>query len=254
MGENGKKANSVVTVKEQNSKTEGLINKFNYYDSIDISTFRLYYDIRIILNQTNLKMIKEDYFNLNKMLVKCFPDKIYTKKNHLAEKPGEGTCSDTCKTCREPELQSFRIYGKDNPRQVYAGENNKLLRLLAIGEKLKEQGHKFNYYALNQDPGAFVCEPAAMECIEGSESMEFPLTVSEGIILKSGAYPDQEDFLAWTGLEISRLDLQGGAEIQAIAACETVRTIVCLNSEDCFTCRGCFLSESTSPKTAAGFI
>ncbi len=52
MGENGKKANSVVTVKEQNSKTEGLINKFNYYDSIDISTFRLYYDIRIILNQT----------------------------------------------------------------------------------------------------------------------------------------------------------------------------------------------------------
>lgn len=183
---------------------------------------------------------------------KPFKSMISTRKDSLADKPEKISCCDTCKkTDEKPKQLSFQVFGRDDPCRIYAGENNELLRVLAIGEKLKERGHHFCYYAVDKDPGAFVCEPAAMQCIENSENDYLPLTVSKGKILKRGEYPDQEDFLTWAGVEMKELDLQREAEIQAIAACETVRTIVCLNADDCFSCRQCFLSESKSPKASA---
>lgn len=206
--------------------------------------------LRIMLKKS-IKNEQRRHLQHQNEMEQNFEDKIVTRNGLHADNSVGGNCCDNCgNTCSKPKLQSFQVYGKDDPAQIYVGENNKLLRVLAIGEKLKEHGHKFSYYVLDQDPVAFVCEPAVMRCVEDSNIGQFPLTMSNGQILKCGEYPDQEDFLSWSGVEIKDLDLQREAEILALVACETIRTIVCLNNDDCYSCRQCFLCEGAQPKTA----
>jgi len=168
-------------------------------------------------------------------------DEILTMRDCYNDSSRSASCKDSCSKYKSAKRTSFKVLGLDDPCCVLTDANRALLCVLAIGRKLEEAGYRFSYYSLACNPEAFICEPRAMEYLDAMDEDKFPLTISEGEILKVGELPNANDFSCWTGLDFSDLDLNKELEIQAVIACEETRSKICLGADECSGVHECFI-------------
>ncbi len=174
-------------------------------------------------------------------------EKIYTMADCSGNEPGDGSCKDNCSRYQISRKQEIRVYGLEDPCSVPDENKAELFRALARGRKLSDAGFRFEYYALSSNPGAFVCEPCLLSFLDEMDAGQFPVTVSDGAILKTGAFPADSDLEEWTGLTFSVFDLETEFEIQAVSNCEEMRAALCTKGESCQGAHDCFLFGGSFP-------
>lgn len=174
-------------------------------------------------------------------------EEICSMADCSGSEPGNGSCKDNCSRYQISRKQEIRVYGLEDPCSVLDENKRELLRALARGRKLNETGFKFEYYALPSNPGAFVCEACLLSYLDEMDAEKFPVTVIDGTVLKTGAFPTDSELEEWTGLTFSAFDLEKEIEIQAVSNCEEMRATLCTKAESCQGAHDCFLFGGSSP-------
>jgi len=63
----------------------------------------------------------------------------------------------------------------------------------------KEQGIDIERHNLANDPGAFVADPTALALLNAAGSDGLPLTVVDGVTVRTGTYPSRAELLLFAG-------------------------------------------------------
>ncbi|WP_173917889.1 arsenite efflux transporter metallochaperone ArsD [Halobacillus sp. Marseille-Q1614] len=79
-------------------------------------------------------------------------------------------------------------------------ELTKVASSLGILEKKNIEVARYN---LSTEPQKFVENPVVRKQLDESGEQALPLILVDGEVAKTGAYPNAEEFAAWTGLEKS---------------------------------------------------
>jgi len=80
------------------------------------------------------------------------------------------------------------------------GVDSELLRVSTTINTLVKKGVKVIRYGLSSEPQAFVNNKIVNEYLMKDEVEVLPITVVDGVVVKTKKYPTDEEFAAWAGL------------------------------------------------------
>jgi Arsenical resistance operon trans-acting repressor ArsD. len=83
--------------------------------------------------------------------------------------------------------------------------NPELIRVSAVIENLKKNGIEVKRHNLSSEPQAFVSNAAVNKELNGKGSNVLPITVVDGKIVKETAYPSNEDFAVYLGVDLDKI-------------------------------------------------
>jgi len=86
------------------------------------------------------------------------------------------------------------------------GVDPELLRISTVVNTLKKSGITVDRFNLSSNPQEFVTNADVNKMIMDSGIESLPITVLDGKIVKTGAYPTNREILAWVGLPDSTLE------------------------------------------------
>ena len=86
------------------------------------------------------------------------------------------------------------------------GVDPELLRISTVINTLKKSGVTVDRFNLSSNPQEFVTNADVNKMIMDSGVDSLPITVLDGKIVKTGAYPTNREILAWVGLPDSTLE------------------------------------------------
>ncbi|WP_026699852.1 arsenite efflux transporter metallochaperone ArsD [Salibacterium aidingense] len=81
-----------------------------------------------------------------------------------------------------------------------------LIRIASDIHRLQQQKMEVQRYNLAQDPGAFVEHEGVSRLIDEKGTDILPVSVLDGEIVKTGAYPDRRELSEWLGIEQYQLE------------------------------------------------
>lgn len=81
--------------------------------------------------------------------------------------------------------------------------NPELLRVATVIENLKQNGADISRFNLSGQPQAFVENQLINDQLKQNGAETLPITLVDGQIAKTGAYPTNEEFAEWTGVELN---------------------------------------------------
>lgn len=79
------------------------------------------------------------------------------------------------------------------------GVDPELLRVATMIGQLQAQGVECERFNLAQQPQQFIANPVVSAALERDGVKILPLTLVDGKVVKSRAYPTNEEFISWTG-------------------------------------------------------
>jgi hypothetical protein len=80
------------------------------------------------------------------------------------------------------------------------GIDQELLRVATIINNLTKKGISIARYGLSNDPQAFVDNKKVNEYLMKEEVEVLPITIVDGEVVKTKAYPTDDEFAQWSGL------------------------------------------------------
>ena len=91
-----------------------------------------------------------------------------------------------------------------------ASVDKELLRVATVIENLKQNGADICRFNLSGQPNAFVENQLINEYLKQNGPEVLPITLVDGQVAKTKAYPTNEEFVEWTGVEIKNKPQKGG--------------------------------------------
>ncbi len=161
--------------------------------------------------------------------------------------PGNNSGAEQSKVMPSEEIS---IYGLEDPAYSIDDSESNLLYLLAMIRQLDKKGYRVSYYAMSTKPEVFLQSPMVMELSDKMGDEAFPLTLYDNVILKQGNLPDEKDFFKWLGVELDVADIRREAGIQAVLACERIRSSSCDGGSACAGCSGCYMGDAVMTEMA----
>ncbi|WIW70665.1 arsenite efflux transporter metallochaperone ArsD [Anaerosinus gibii] len=78
--------------------------------------------------------------------------------------------------------------------------DKELLRVATVINNIEKKGIKIIRYGLSSNPQAFIMNTKVNELLREHNEKILPITLVNGEVVKSRAYPTNDEFAAWTGL------------------------------------------------------
>lgn len=80
------------------------------------------------------------------------------------------------------------------------GVDPELLRVATVISQLREQGVQLERFNLAQQPQAFIANSLVSAALDKEGVEVLPITIVNGDIVKTKAYPTNEEFATWCGV------------------------------------------------------
>ncbi|GMA99545.1 arsenite efflux transporter metallochaperone ArsD [Pelosinus sp. IPA-1] len=80
------------------------------------------------------------------------------------------------------------------------GIDQELLRVATIINNLTKKGISITRYGLSNEPQAFIDNKKVNEYLMKEEVEVLPITIVDGDVVKTKAYPTDDEFAQWSGL------------------------------------------------------
>jgi hypothetical protein len=78
-----------------------------------------------------------------------------------------------------------------------------LLRVATVVNTLERQGAKIKRYNAASEPQAFVNNKTVSSILEKEGADVLPITLLDGVTVKTREYPTNDEFSSWSGIKIS---------------------------------------------------
>ncbi len=78
--------------------------------------------------------------------------------------------------------------------------DKELLRVATVIKNIEKAGIKIMRYGLSSNPQAFIMNTKVNDLLREHNEKVLPITLVDGEVVKSSAYPTNDEFAAWTGL------------------------------------------------------
>lgn len=96
--------------------------------------------------------------------------------------------------------------------------DQELLRVATVVNSLAKKGISITRYNLSSDPQAFIDNKKVNEYLIKEEVEVLPITLVDGEVVKTRAYPTDDEFAQWTGL--AKAEFTASSESKGCGCCD----------------------------------
>ncbi|GBG55822.1 arsenic resistance operon repressor [Sporomusaceae bacterium FL31] len=96
--------------------------------------------------------------------------------------------------------------------------DQELLRVATVMNSLAKRGVFITRYNLSSDPQAFIDNKKVNEYLIKEEVEVLPITLVDGEVVKTRAYPTDDEFAQWTGL--AKSEFTAASESKGCGCCD----------------------------------
>jgi len=96
--------------------------------------------------------------------------------------------------------------------------DQELLRVATVVSSLAKRGVSITRYNLSSDPQAFIDNKKVNEYLIKEEVEVLPITLVDGEVVKTRAYPTDDEFAQWTGL--AKSEFTADSELKGCGCCD----------------------------------
>lgn len=96
--------------------------------------------------------------------------------------------------------------------------DQELLRVATVVSSLAKRGVSITRYNLSSDPQAFIDNKKVNEYLIKEEVEVLPITLVDGEVVKTRAYPTDDEFAQWTGL--AKSEFTAASELKGCGCCD----------------------------------